>query len=139
MPSPDQPRFEYFEVPPSRGVWSKVPLRLRYVRAKPVPEGKDMRQWLWEEYQRTKGKTLSEDERREIWKDPQGWEDRHFENLAKEHGYRRPWFFQSVFYRKHPTLARIFRYFYTLSLKFDPPWNRLELIITRKNPKKEDA
>jgi len=138
-PLPDRPRYEYFDFPPSQGFWSKAPLRLRCVRAKPVQAGADLRPWLWEESQRTYGKTLSEEERREIWKDPDGWADRHFDDLAKTHGYRRPWFVRLEGRRKHPILARTLRYFWNLSLKFDPPWNHIELILTRKTAEKEEV
>jgi hypothetical protein len=134
-----QPRFEYFDFPPSQGFWSKFPLRLRYARAKPLPAWCDLRPWLWEEHQKLREKRLAEGTRQETHEDLEDWADRHFDDLAKTHGYRRPWFVRQAGRKKHPTLARILCYFWYLPLKFDPPWKHLELIITRKNTEKKGA
>jgi len=126
-----QPRFEYFEFPPSRGFWSKAPLRLRYARPKPSLTMEEFQQicqvagrWLADR-RKAEGKGLI------LLKDPLDTEQ------LRAYRYRKPGLHQLRDDKKHPILARIFRFFWILSYNFDPPWRHLELIITRKNTKKE--
>jgi hypothetical protein len=126
-----QPRFEYFEFPPSRGFWSKAPLRLRYARPKPSLTMAEFQQICQVAGRWLADRRKAEGKNQVLLKDPIDI------NQLRAYRYRKPWLPQLRDDRKHPILARIFRYFWNLPLKFDPPWKHLELIITRKTAEKK--
>jgi len=126
-----QPRFEYFEFPPARGFWSKAPLRLRYARPKPSLTAEEFLQicqaagrWL-EDRRKAEGKGLI------LLKGPVDTDQ------LMAYRYQKPGLRQLRDDRKHPILARIFRFFWNLSYNFDPPWRHIELIVTRKSAQKQ--
>ncbi|MHB9292656.1 hypothetical protein Holit_01758 [Hollandina sp. SP2] len=115
-----------------QGFWSRFPLRVQYVKPKPSLTPEEFLQKYREEYRRQEAQKPAEGTDQEPLNSPMPNMDRFFDDIAKIYHYRRPWIPQVRDYKKHPILARIFWFFWSLSYSFDPPWSHIRIIITHK-------